>query len=91
MYRGPIVHKNGIQKAILNEMPRDITDSESLNFEDSVSMIPLLILLRVSLSISYTHYVLCVYYTVTIYGLGLPYMRYTRTDPILLLYTIVYR
>ena len=28
------------------------------------------------------------YYT---HGLGLPYMRYTRTDPMLLLYTIVYR
>ena len=54
-------------------------------------MIPLLILLRVSLRIPYTHYVLCVDCTVTIYGLGLPYMRYTRTDPILLLYTIVYR
>ena len=28
------------------------------------------------------------YYT---HGLGLPYMRYTRTDRMLLLYTIVYR
>ena len=58
-------------------------------------MIPLLILLRVSsytlfaMRLLYSYYIY-LYVYIYIYGLGL-YMRYTRTDPILLLYTIVYR
>ena len=78
----------GIQKEILNEILRDIPHLESLNFEDSICMIPLLILLRVFLEDSLYTFAMRSLYSYYTHGLGLPYMRYTRTDKMLLSYTM---